>query len=71
MHRPRIFVVDEPMVGLDPSSARKVCTLFRERGRAGHHRIAFDPYFIGRRKSLRPIAILIRANWSRLAGSQS
>jgi ABC-2 type transport system ATP-binding protein len=35
LHRPRIFIVDEPMVGLDPSSSRKVCQLFRELGAQG------------------------------------
>ncbi len=30
LHRPEIFVVDEPMVGLDPKSARKLKNLFRK-----------------------------------------
>ena len=30
LHKPRIFIVDEPMVGLDPASAKRVCALFRE-----------------------------------------
>jgi ABC-2 type transport system ATP-binding protein len=35
MHDPKIFVVDEPMVGLDPSSSRKVSRLIRELGARG------------------------------------
>ena len=35
LHKPRIFIVDEPMVGLDPASAKKVCQLFRELGAQG------------------------------------
>src|SRR5690606_29762353 len=30
LHQPKIFIVDEPMVGLDPASAKKVASLFRE-----------------------------------------
>ncbi len=30
VHRPEVIVVDEPMVGLDPKSARLLRTLFRE-----------------------------------------
>jgi ABC-2 type transport system ATP-binding protein len=30
LHRPEVLVIDEPMVGLDPRSARRVKTLFRE-----------------------------------------
>lgn len=35
MHRPAILVVDEPMVGLDPLSARKVKNLLREECKRG------------------------------------
>lgn len=35
MHRPRLLVVDEPMVGLDPRSARIVKNLLREFCREG------------------------------------
>ncbi|MBI4861575.1 MAG: ABC transporter ATP-binding protein [Candidatus Riflebacteria bacterium] len=35
LHRPRIFIVDEPMVGLDPRSARKTCDMLRALGRQG------------------------------------
>jgi len=35
LHDPRIIVVDEPMVGLDPASARLVKDVFRERSRTG------------------------------------
>jgi ABC-2 type transport system ATP-binding protein len=30
LHRPRVLIVDEPMVGLDPQGARKVRSLFRD-----------------------------------------
>ncbi len=30
LHRPRVLIVDEPMVGLDPKGARKVRGLFRD-----------------------------------------
>ena len=35
MHDPAVLVIDEPMVGLDPRTARAVKDLFRERTRAG------------------------------------
>lgn len=35
MHQPEVVVVDEPMVGLDPQSARTVKQLFREQTAAG------------------------------------
>ena len=35
MHRPKILVVDEPMVGLDPHSARTVKNLMREQCERG------------------------------------
>ncbi len=35
MHDPQVLVVDEPMVGLDPRTVRKVKELFRERADAG------------------------------------
>lgn len=35
LHRPEVFVIDEPMVGLDPHHARVVKDLLRERSRAG------------------------------------
>ena len=36
VHRPHVIVVDEPMVGLDPKSARILKDLFREYTRRGH-----------------------------------
>jgi ABC-2 type transport system ATP-binding protein len=36
VHRPKVIVVDEPMVGLDPKSARVLKDLFREYTRRGH-----------------------------------
>jgi len=36
VHRPPVIVVDEPMVGLDPKSARILKDLFREYTRRGH-----------------------------------
>ncbi len=36
VHRPDVIVVDEPMVGLDPKSARVLKDLFREYTRRGH-----------------------------------
>jgi ABC-2 type transport system ATP-binding protein len=35
LHAPEVFVIDEPMVGLDPHHARVVKDLLRERARAG------------------------------------
>ena len=35
LHGPRVFIIDEPMVGLDPVHARIVKQEFRERARAG------------------------------------
>ena len=35
MHSPAIIIVDEPMVGLDPQSARTVKNLFLEQARSG------------------------------------
>lgn len=35
LHRPRVLIVDEPMVGLDPLGARKVRGLFRTLAREG------------------------------------
>src|SRR6476661_4485118 len=36
VHRPEVIVVDEPMVGLDPKSAKILKDLFREYTRRGH-----------------------------------
>jgi ABC-2 type transport system ATP-binding protein len=36
VHRPRVIVVDEPMVGLDPKAARTLKDLFREYVRRGN-----------------------------------
>ena len=35
LHQPEVFVIDEPMVGLDPQHARVVKDMFKERSRAG------------------------------------
>jgi ABC-2 type transport system ATP-binding protein len=35
MHEPRILVVDEPMVGMDPKGARKLKDLFRSLSEQG------------------------------------
>ncbi len=35
VHDPEVFVIDEPMVGLDPQHARVVKDVFKERSRAG------------------------------------
>jgi ABC-2 type transport system ATP-binding protein len=35
LHRPKVIVVDEPLVGLDPHSARLVKEIFREQARGG------------------------------------
>lgn len=35
LHDPRLIVVDEPMVGLDPRSSRLVKNIFREKAREG------------------------------------
>jgi ABC-2 type transport system ATP-binding protein len=35
LHRPKVIVVDEPLVGLDPHTSRLVKEIFREQARAG------------------------------------
>jgi ABC-2 type transport system ATP-binding protein len=35
LHDPEVFVIDEPMVGLDPHHSRVVKDIFKERSRAG------------------------------------
>src|SRR6185295_1798176 len=35
LHHPEVFVIDEPMVGLDPQHARVVKDILKERSRAG------------------------------------
>ncbi|HAM72797.1 MAG TPA: ABC transporter [Verrucomicrobiales bacterium] len=35
LHDPEVFVIDEPMVGLDPANARVVKDILKERSRAG------------------------------------
>lgn len=35
LHDPEVFVIDEPMVGLDPANARVVKDVLKERSRAG------------------------------------
>jgi ABC-2 type transport system ATP-binding protein len=35
LHDPEVFVIDEPMVGLDPQHARVVKDVFKERSRSG------------------------------------
>lgn len=35
LHEPRIFIIDEPMVGLDPHHARVVKDILKERSQAG------------------------------------
>ena len=35
LHRPKVIIIDEPMVGLDPRSARVVKNVLKERTRAG------------------------------------
>ena len=35
LHRPKVLIVDEPMVGLDPKAARLVKSVFREQARNG------------------------------------
>ena len=35
LHRPRVLIVDEPMVGLDPKGARLVKDIFRDQARMG------------------------------------
>ena len=53
IHEPRILVVDEPMVGMDPKGARKLKDLFRSLSAAGHDGISLDPQHRRRRGGLR------------------
>ena len=59
MHDPEVVVVDEPMVGLDPQSARTVKQLFREQAEAG------------RRCSCVPMCLAWRKNWQTASPSSS
>ena len=43
IHEPRILVVDEPMVGMDPKGARKLKDLFPFPLPAGHHGFSLHP----------------------------
>ena len=54
IHQPELIVVDEPMVGLDPRSARILKDLFRVYVERGGHRLSFQPHTRGRGGGVRP-----------------
>ncbi len=54
VHRPEVIVVDEPMVGLDPKSARLLKELFRQFVDARRHGADEHAHHGGRRGHVRP-----------------
>ena len=54
IHQPELIVVDEPMVGLDPRSARILKDLFRVFVERGGHGFSFEPHAGGGRSRVRP-----------------
>jgi hypothetical protein len=53
IHRPRILILDEPMVGLDPEGARELRRLIRRLAASGHD-LPLDAQPARRRGALRP-----------------
>ena len=54
LHDPEVFVIDEPMVGLDPQHARIVKDVFKERSLAGRDRAGLHASIGNRRRNGRP-----------------
>ena len=68
LHKPKVIVVDEPMVGLDPKAARILKDLFREYTKRGHT-ILMSTHTLEVAESVCDRVAIIQAGRSRAAGT--